>query len=77
MMFNRNPGRNPADPGWTIDDNPDMNRGFTLSFDGMDTRVELTDPPGPTHYVTAEIELGSFVKGKTYEFTFEYWHGAP
>lgn len=75
MMFNRNPGRNPADPGWTIDDNPDMNRGFTLSFDGTDTRVELTDPPGPTHYVTAEIELGSFVKGRIYEFTFEYWHG--
>lgn len=75
MMFNRNPGHAPSAPGWTIDDNPDMNRGLTLSFDGTGASVEMMDPPGPTHYVTAEIALGNHTPGRTYEFTFEYWHG--
>lgn len=74
-MYNRNPGKDHSDPEWTIDDNPDMNRGFTLSFDGTGSSVELIDPPGPNHYVTAVINLGKYTKGKSYTFTFHYWHG--
>ncbi|MHB0999054.1 MAG: hypothetical protein ACYC27_07390 [Armatimonadota bacterium] len=76
-IFNRNPGRDHSDPLWTIDDNPDMNRGLTLSFDGEGSSVEFVDPSGPWHFVTAVVDMGRHVKGRVYEFTFQYWHGEP
>jgi hypothetical protein len=74
-VFNRNPGNNPVSKDWTIDDNPDMNRGLTLSLDGSGENVKILDYPGPNSYVTVVVEFGKHEKDKFYEFTFEYWNG--
>jgi hypothetical protein len=72
-MFNRNPGVG----GATCDDNPAMNRGFTVDIQGPDATVRFIDEPGANQYVTAVIELGKHVRGHSYTFTFRYWHGSP
>jgi len=70
-MFNRNPGL----PDGAYDDNPAMNRGFTLSIDAPEADVRLVDAAGPNPFVTAIVELGKHVGGREYAFTFSYWHG--
>ncbi len=74
-LFNRNPGRPRTAPGWTIDDNPAMNRGVLVTLDTHAAAVTLVDAPGPTHYVTAVVDLGPHRPGAKYRFTFTYWHG--
>lgn len=73
-LSNRNPGRSPGAPGWTVDDNPDMNRGVTLTVAGA-LSVEFIDEPGPGHYVTAVVDFGPHRAGRAYEFSFRYWPG--
>ena len=72
-LFNRNPGK----AGGTCDDNPAMNRGFTLSVDSPEATVQFIDEPGANRYVTAEIDCGKHASGRAYTFTFRYWHGLP
>ncbi|MBR4749106.1 MAG: hypothetical protein IK083_06000 [Abditibacteriota bacterium] len=67
-VFNRNPGK-----GAGIDDNPLMNRGFTLTCREKG-QVTCTDPAGANEYVVCEIDLGAYKKGKTYTLEFEYWN---
>lgn len=74
-IFNRNPGVDPSAPGWTIDDNPDMNRGFTVTFQADRASVEMIDPPGAANFVTSIINLGNHSFNREYDFEFEYWHG--
>jgi hypothetical protein len=75
-LFNRNPGHAPGSPGWTVDDNPDMNRGVTLSLRAeRGASVAFIDEPGPGKYVTVEVEFGAHRAGQAYEFTFTYRHG--
>lgn len=76
-LFNRNPGRDPGLPGWTIDDNRDMNRGLTLTLPVGARSVRFIDEPGPGHYVTAIVEFGPHRVGRVYEFSFRYWKGEP
>jgi len=72
-IFNRNPGTSK-----TCDDNPAFNRGLTLKVNSAtDTQVKCIDYPGPNLYVTVELDLGTHTAGRTYEFTFRYWHGTP
>ncbi len=72
-MFNRNPGA----AGGSYDDNPAMNRGFTLGIDQSKAQVQFDDKPGANPYVTAIVELGKHRRGATYTFSFRYWHGTP
>ena len=67
-IFNRNPGK-----GEGVDDNPLMNRGFTLTCREKGT-VTCTDLPGANEYVVCEIDFGKYRKGKTYTVEFEYWN---
>jgi hypothetical protein len=70
-MFNRNPG----EVNGPYDDNPVMNRGFTLSLDQPKAEVQFEDEPGANQYVTAVVELGKHARGATYTFSFRYWNG--
>lgn len=69
-VFNRNPGI-----GKTCDDNPILNRGFTLHVDKAIADVSCIDLAGPNEYVTCEIDLGKHKRGQSYVFTFKYWQG--
>lgn len=73
LMYNRNPGGT----GGTCDDNPAMNRGFTLSVAEPKASVEFVDEPGPNQYVTAILDLGTHTPGRSYSVTFRYWPGNP
>lgn len=73
-VFNRNPGRPAADPEWTIDDNPDCNRGLTVETKAPGAIIECIDTPGPSAYVTVLLHLGPHRPRRTYEFQFTYWH---
>jgi hypothetical protein len=73
LMFNRNPGRS----GSTCDDNPAMNRGFTVDIHEPEAEVRFMDEPHANQYVTAIVDLGKHVCRRTYTFTFRYWPGTP
>ncbi|MBP5274163.1 MAG: hypothetical protein ILO36_04425, partial [Abditibacteriota bacterium] len=70
-IYNRNPGE-----GKTCDDNPLMNRGFTLTSPGK-ASVTFTDLAGANEYVVCDVDFGKHKKGRTYTVEFEYWNGAP
>ncbi|MBQ9358331.1 MAG: hypothetical protein IJT95_02170 [Abditibacteriota bacterium] len=67
-IYNRNPGK-----GDGADDNPLMNRGFTLTCREKGS-VTCTDLAGPSEYVVCEIDFGRHEKGRTYTLEFEYWN---
>ncbi len=70
-IYNRNPGQ----PGGSYDDNPAMNRGFTLRLENAPADAEFVDLPGPNLFVTVMLHFGEHKKGAVYEFSFEYQQG--
>lgn len=73
LMFNRNPGK--ADS--TCGDNPAMNRGVTIEIDEPEATVRFIDESGANQCVTAVVDLGTHVAGRSYTFGFHDWHGDP